>query len=576
MTHKGLTAALLALTVTLGAAPASLAADAFFPGDAPPPTQVTRDLTLKEAAQRGLIKLAAKGLGGEGDAVSLELQHKKVRGPITVTVRVEFTVKPRVSAELREAVANTVQDLAGQTEARLNRGFKTKGGDPISFKLEFAFRAPEAEERFNYHQVLVINPTVDLDEPNPNYRSNVTHLGTPNKFGEQSGGTFAATGLNPTVLSHELLHLAGLGDRYADFYRVRGKDYPLPAPGMKPSDLKAFLKAHRPPLPAPPAGRTLSKNVPGTERCDIMGENFQLDCRKISRRDLDWFESQAGVQVTAQPGDLLLNKDASRQNMGVGFQTMVYAPPGSTTTANGISAYCIDKDRLFPSSEGFDVLGSARDLPGYAGAGTPARAEWPDSDRARGDTAGDVARRVERDRCRLTRLLRHGPGVARAAGPSGGSRELGARRARIPAEPQRRLRGNGRGDWRRGAAGDREQADQAGRRDPARVRPAVSRQGARRAQGADGHARVHDGRRAHRHHQGGAPCARALAQGALPAAAQGAVRPADSPARARAAPARQAPARGLPGGDVRAAVEAHPAARVTGLASRERSVSSYR
>ncbi len=367
MTHKGLTAALLALTVTLGAAPASLAADAFFPGDAPPPTQVTRDLTLKEAAQRGLIKLAAKGLGGEGDSVSLELQHKKVRGPITVTVRVEFTVKPRVSAELREAVANTVQDLAGQTEARLNRGFKTKGGDPISFKLELAFRAPEAEERFNYHQVLVINPTVDLDEPNPNYRSNVTHLGTPNKFGQQSGGTFAATGLNPTVLSHELLHLAGLGDRYADFYRVRGKDYPLPAPGMKPSDLKAFLKAHRPPLPAPPAGRTLSKNVPGTERCDIMGENFQLDCRKISRRDLDWFESQAGVQVTAQPGDLLLNKDASRQNMGVGFKTIVYAPPGSTTTADGISAYCIDKDRLFPSSEGFDVLGSARDLPGYAG-----------------------------------------------------------------------------------------------------------------------------------------------------------------------------------------------------------------
>ena len=254
----------------------------------------------------------------------------------------------------------------GRTEARLNKGLKTKGGDPIRFKLEFAFRAPEAEERFNYHQVLVINPTVDLDEPNPNYRSNVTHRGSPNKFGEQSGGTFGAAGLNPTVLAHEMLHLAGLGDRYADFYRVGGKDYPLPSAGMKPSELKAFLKAHRPPLPAPPAGRTVSKNVPGTERCDIMGDSFELDCVKVSRRDLDWFESQAGVQVTAQPGDLLLNKDSSRQNMGVGFQTTVYAAPGSTTTANGISVYCIDKDRLFPAAEGFDVLGPARDLPAYA------------------------------------------------------------------------------------------------------------------------------------------------------------------------------------------------------------------
>jgi hypothetical protein len=363
-------ALLLMLAVLLGVAPTALAADAFFPGDAPPPTQVTREFTLKEAAQRGLIKLEAKGVGGEGDAVALELQHKKVRGPITVTVRVEFTTKPRVSAEIREAVANTLKDLETQTEARLNKGFKTKGGDPISFKFEFAFRAPEAEERFNYHQVLIVNPTLDLDEPNPNYRSTVDHLGTPNKFGEQSGGTFNAANLNGPVLAHELLHLAGLDDRYTDFYRVGGKDYPLPSAGMKPSELKVFLRAHRPPLPAPPAGRTVSKNVPGTERCDIMGENLQLECRKISRRDLDWFESQAGVQVTAQPGDLLLNKDSSRQNMGVGFRTTVYAPPGSTTVANGISVYCIDKHLFFPAAEGFDVLGPARELPGYEGLAT--------------------------------------------------------------------------------------------------------------------------------------------------------------------------------------------------------------
>jgi hypothetical protein len=359
--------ALALLLAVLALAPAAAqAADAFFPGAAPPPTQVTRDFTLKEAAQRGLIKLESKGLGGEGDAVSLELQHKKVRGPITVTLRVEFTVPARVSAELREAVANTIRDLAAQTEAGMNQGQRTSGGDPVRFKLLWDFRAPEAAGRFNYHQVNVINPSVDGPEPDPNRRPSVDHLATPNKFGQQSGGTFT-TGkyLTARILAHEMLHLAGLDDRYADFYRVNGKDYPLPEAGMSPSRLRAFARSHRPPLPLPPAGGVLSKNLPGTSRCDIMGTGAYLDCRKISRRDLDWFESQAGVQVTAQPGDLLLNKDSSRQNMGVGFSTSVYARPGTTTTANGISVYCIDKDLFFPAAEGFDVLGPARELPGY-------------------------------------------------------------------------------------------------------------------------------------------------------------------------------------------------------------------
>lgn len=71
----------------------------------------------------------------------------------------------------------------------------------------------------------MINPAVDGDEPDPNRRPTVDHLATPNKFGEQSGGTFTTgTYLTPKILAHEMLHLAGLDDRYADFYRVNGKD----------------------------------------------------------------------------------------------------------------------------------------------------------------------------------------------------------------------------------------------------------------------------------------------------------------------------------------------------------------
>lgn len=98
-----------------------------------------------------------------------------------------------------------------------------------------------------------------------------------------------------------------------------------------------------------------------------MGPGFESACRKISRRDLDWLDQQAGVQVIAQPGDLLLNKKPDRQNLGVGFRTTVFASPGSTTVANGIAVYCIDHDKSFPLDEGFDVGPAGGELPGYEG-----------------------------------------------------------------------------------------------------------------------------------------------------------------------------------------------------------------
>lgn len=45
-----------------------------------PPTQITRELSLQEAAQRGLVSLTSKG-GGEGDAVSIEAPAQEDAGP---------------------------------------------------------------------------------------------------------------------------------------------------------------------------------------------------------------------------------------------------------------------------------------------------------------------------------------------------------------------------------------------------------------------------------------------------------------------------------------------------------------
>jgi hypothetical protein len=107
----------------------------------------------------------------------------------------------------------------------------------------------------------------------------------------------------------------------------------------------------------------------GYPACDIMGTGANKKCRKIAPKDLDWFDTQAGTLVRAQPGETLLNKNESDQNMGVGFETIVFASPGSTTVADGVSAYCLDHDRGIPFEGLFDVGPKASEMPGYEGVG---------------------------------------------------------------------------------------------------------------------------------------------------------------------------------------------------------------
>ncbi len=353
----------LALLGSLAWAP-SAGADAFFPGGEPPPTQISRDLSLQKAAQAGLVNLQAKG-GPVGDAVSLELQGKQLAGPITVTVRAEFRSPARVPAEAQQKIRDALPTIRDGIQADLNSlGAKTRTGDPIRFKLEWEFRAPDAAARASYHQILLINPNLDLNEPNPTYRSRISGPGVPNERGTAQNAIFNSSTFNTKVLSHEFLHLAGLQDHYTDYYHVGGKDYPLPRKGMTDSALAQFARNHRPPLRPPPAGKAISKGIPGTDKCDIMGEGERSDCRKIDPEDLDFLTANAGVQVTAEPGDLLLNKDDSKQDFGVGYRTVVFAAPGATTTANGVSVFCIDHTAGIPFDEGFDVGPPAATVPG--------------------------------------------------------------------------------------------------------------------------------------------------------------------------------------------------------------------
>jgi hypothetical protein len=366
---------------TLLVALAAVALLAFLPGraDAAPPAlfpstqpavKVAREVSLAEAAQAGAVKMGAKG-GFTGDDVSLELEGKEFKGPITVTVRVEFTApEGKTPAEL-EALRDLIPNDRQQAEAELNRlPNKTSKGDPVKFKLEWKWREPNEPPSPDYQHVTIVNPLKDLAEPDKEFRSETTGLGVPNTAGNEVGGRFTATGMGePGTMAHEMLHFAGIDDHYVDVYRYKGRLYPLPATGMEPTPLKKYLAAHKPPLPPPPAGEVRSTSMKGYSRCDIMGVGATKACRKISKKDLDWFDSQAGTLVRAEPGETLLNKNEADQNMGIGFETIVFAAPGSTTVANGVSAYCLDHDRGIPFSGLFDVGPKASEMPGYEGVG---------------------------------------------------------------------------------------------------------------------------------------------------------------------------------------------------------------
>ena len=236
----------------------------------------------------------------------------------------------------------------------------------------------------------------------------------PNRSGSISSGEFEGdTFIKSNVLAHEMLHLVGLDDRYWDYYRVRGKDYPLPDRALPPSKLAAFARRNK--LPAPPAGRVINKDRPGTSGCDFMGRGELRDCRRIAKRDLKWIDSRAAVRVVAEPGDLLLNKDAAKQNFGVAFRSRVTALPGGTTTAEGVSVVCIDKIAVVPARRGVRRARAGAGAAGLWPAGRAARPQRADPAEPRRDGPGDAGRGMERHRRRPARVLGHRGAVAGAA-----------------------------------------------------------------------------------------------------------------------------------------------------------------
>ena len=106
----------------------------------------------------------------------------------------------------------------------------------------------------------------------------------------------------------------------------------------------------------------LVAGVPPGHENDILANTSNPNATLL-QSDVDALIARAGVHLSAVPGDLVVNKDGSQQNLGVGAPLDLFAPRGGTAHADGLYAYCIDLSRHIPQrGKGYDVLGPASGL----------------------------------------------------------------------------------------------------------------------------------------------------------------------------------------------------------------------
>jgi hypothetical protein len=340
----------------------SLAAPAGARADAPPPaTEVAQQLSLTQAAAAGIVNLTPKG-GISGDSVAVDLEGARVPGaPVTATVRIEFLGTQKDGTPWP---ASKAAEIAAAIEKRLSTS-RSSDGTPFTVKVDAKVRAgsdPLVGGTPGYHQIF-------LDDRPRASDANITSGAPFGAAGEKSGNW----GANEvaTTWAHETGHLLGLPDRYSarkpDFVAPDGTRYKLPEYTGSGGDLKAMdawwqtvLKKVAELEKAHGTGE-VQPSIPAGSENDIMsGGNGRDNAKPLIRSDIDRLIANAGVHLHGSPGDVLLNKDQSQQNMVVGAAFDVYAPKGGKAHRDGLYAYCIDLHRHVPATtSGFDVLGPA-------------------------------------------------------------------------------------------------------------------------------------------------------------------------------------------------------------------------
>jgi hypothetical protein len=304
-------------------------------------TSFGRRLSLGDAAKAGVVtKLEAKGFV-QGDSISVEAKFKDVKAPIVVSVGIEVESLPNDFGEAKDL------------EAVLNDALKNKKipsgplkNTPVEFKFDVRDRAPGAPPSPCYHQVKMVEAGVVRSFVEGSVNGGVA---------EPLGGVWEA---DPNVWVHEALHLAGLPDKYKDFFRSdSGKLVPLSGNGLSDEQLTTELAGKG---LTPAQGSVVAIPFTGFKN-DVMGRyganGFSAgELLKIAKK------SQDTLVVRTKPGDVLVSKQNAAQNMISADKLDIVLKKGEgPVKLDGLIAYCIDRHRS-PPAKGvtrFDVLDPA-------------------------------------------------------------------------------------------------------------------------------------------------------------------------------------------------------------------------
>ncbi len=328
-----------------------VATAAFSPPEAKCPagetaTTASREVSLKDAAKAGMVKLTSKGKIS-GDGVKVEGTWKPIKAPVKLRFNIEFIDSgPNPGAPTPSAVA-------GAIEGQLNGKLKFKG-QPVKVDVVAKRRSSTEAPTPCFHQIYFYPERGVRD-----YVDGLDGLTNP----QPQGGQWNYGGANDAVSwAHETMHLAGLDDQYRDFFQVGGKEYPVPS-SVNSEDREALKKWAESKGLDVNAGKLHSIPHKGHEN-DLMGSaqaGFNVPEGALAKI---WALSAKTVDIHGEPGDILLNKNPAHQNLGVGAAFDMSVKPGKPAVKEGMVAYCIDLQDKGPAvGDVFDVLGNAAERP---------------------------------------------------------------------------------------------------------------------------------------------------------------------------------------------------------------------